>query len=264
MFKKILVLAGHGKNNGKNDVGAVAKDGTTERSITVAVAQKVVDMLGDYAVGFGIDKKLTISEKTKALNEYCRDNNLNVSDSLLIEIHADWSGASEGVMCYYHGASEESKAFAKVVSASVAKVGNRKDKGNKPDTASRWGSLGIIRDTIPLAILLELDSLRADDNTEDGLELLKSENGQNLMAQAIVDGICEFAGWKKEVSDWAKESVEKATKSGIIKNWDNPQELVDINTLEWIFFNLGVAKEPVGNITKERLAVILDRLKLLD
>lgn len=50
---------------------------------------------------------------------------------------------------------------------------------------------------------------------------------------------------KKKVSDWAKTSVEKAVKKGVLKGSSNGELL------------------PQGNVTREQMAVILDRLGLL-
>jgi len=67
------------------------------------------------------------------------------------------------------------------------------------------------------------------------------------------------------VSPWAHESIEKAKKKGIMTNWSAPQESVTDETYQWVFLKLGVLdKVTTTALTRERLAVILDRLNLLN
>ena len=68
-----------------------------------------------------------------------------------------------------------------------------------------------------------------------------------------------------KVSDWAVKSVEKAKAKNVATHWDNPQEIIGTATLEQILFNLGGLTQLTGNgVTKERLIVALDNLKLLN
>jgi hypothetical protein len=68
------------------------------------------------------------------------------------------------------------------------------------------------------------------------------------------------------ISSWAEASKEKAIKSGIIKDWTNPQEKIGGEKLEWILENAGVLdrKQHEGFVTLEQFAVVLDRLNLLN
>ena len=67
-----------------------------------------------------------------------------------------------------------------------------------------------------------------------------------------------------EVSEFAIESVEKAIGKMIATKWTNPKEIVGDATVEQVFINLGVLNQREGNLTKERLIVALDRLKVFD
>lgn len=84
----------------------------------------------------------------------------------------------------------------------------------------------------------------------------------------LPDNIMEYLekhGGMLQASQWALTAIEKAKKKGTMLNWNNPQAPMDDATWQWIFLKLGaidkVTNEP---ITRERAAVILDRLKLLD
>lgn len=69
---------------------------------------------------------------------------------------------------------------------------------------------------------------------------------------------------KPQVSDWALEAVDAAKKAGIT-NWDNPQELVNNNTLYHIFHKLGKkSQNDTETMTKEELITILHREGWMD
>lgn len=67
------------------------------------------------------------------------------------------------------------------------------------------------------------------------------------------------------LSDWAVPSIEKAKKKGIILNWSNPKGEVTDETYQWVFKKLGALDTVTTEaLTRERFAVVLDRLHLLD
>lgn len=66
-------------------------------------------------------------------------------------------------------------------------------------------------------------------------------------------------------SIWAHDAIEKAKKKGIMTNWSAPQEAVTDETYQWVFQRLGALdKVTTAAMTRERFAVVLDRLGLLD
>jgi len=69
-----------------------------------------------------------------------------------------------------------------------------------------------------------------------------------------------------DISPWAIQSVQKAKSKGIMINWGAPKSAVDDLTWQHILHKLRVLDKVDTNnpITRERLAVCLDRLKLLD
>jgi hypothetical protein len=70
---------------------------------------------------------------------------------------------------------------------------------------------------------------------------------------------------EKVVSDWAKDAVAKCKTKGIAIDWKNPREIVCNNVAEIMFNRAGILNVNTGTgVSKERLAVILDRLHLLD
>lgn len=267
MFQKIFIVAGHG---GEGDPGAIAADGTTERELAVAVAKRVAARFNNALITtVGVYDPLTLADKIKRVNEVCRADRLSNRSAFLVSIHCDYRGASEGVGAYFKTGDEESKHAAEVIAASLARETERAVKWVKPDSASRFKRLGIVRDVIPTAILLEIDSLRADADPGDGLELLKSPEGQETIAAGIAAGIEDVTGIAErdpiEVAPWAQESVKKATVAGVATDWRNPGEIVAGVAVEHMFFKLGIFEHVTGKgVSKERFAVALDRLRAFD
>lgn len=224
-FKKIFIVAGHSGE----DPGAVAADGTTERSIVIDIASMVCDFIGGKAMPIGIAQSLTLTQKIKEVNRICISENLDHMNSLLLSIHADWRGAPEGVGAYYYTGSKASEDFSRIIAEEVAKNTERKVNYIKSDTRSPHGRLGIIRDTLPLAALVEIGSLRSDANQSDGLELLRSQKGRSNIAEGIVSGICDFAKWRKPESFGNSEKFNDEQKKAI-------EALSTLCSLSWYAF----------------------------
>lgn len=70
---------------------------------------------------------------------------------------------------------------------------------------------------------------------------------------------------KKVIAGWAQNAAEKAKKKGIIINWNDPDGMLKDEDYQWIFHKLGVLdKVSDAHLSRARIAVILDRLHLLD
>ena len=70
---------------------------------------------------------------------------------------------------------------------------------------------------------------------------------------------------KKTIETWAQTAAEKAKKKGVIINWNNPDGMLTDEDYQWIFHKLGVLdKVSDAHRSRSRMAVILDRLHLLD
>lgn len=67
-----------------------------------------------------------------------------------------------------------------------------------------------------------------------------------------------------EVSEWAKEAVQKCKDKGIATHWDSPQEIVGTKDARLMMYRAGVfTVDTKRELTKEELAVFLDRNNLL-
>ena len=68
-------------------------------------------------------------------------------------------------------------------------------------------------------------------------------------------------GFWVNIPQWAKLSVERAIKAGIVK-WDNPEEIIGDATLEAMLVKVGGLTSQLGNVSKVRMAVAMVRLSL--
>lgn len=74
-----------------------------------------------------------------------------------------------------------------------------------------------------------------------------------------------FCEEKKEIAMWAKTAAEKARRKGVIVDWENPQAFMTGEEIEFVFEKLGLVdpSKHQGGVSRERMAVTLDRLNLL-
>lgn len=141
--------------------------------------------------------------------------------------------------------------------------------------ASKFGHVFCLTKVKDKYLLVENYDERGKDNTieitKDQINKLKmpftGSNGVYFYPSAYYFAFDEALREKRVVvSTWAQVAVEKAKKAGIIKDWSNPQEIVGGEKLEWVFENLGLLdkQKHTGGVPLEELAVVLDRLGLLD
>lgn len=208
MFKHVFIVAGHGGVNEK-DVGTTydnfltPEDGdiVTERMITKSVGAMVASALGEYAIPIGIDESLTVPQKISKVNAICKRKGLDHTNSLLVSLHVDWYKAPSGFGAYYYDGSEESKRFANHLCGALSTATKRSHLWTRPDTSSRFGRIGIVRDTKPLATLVELGDMQED------LATLIGEAGRDE-AETLVSAIKSFAGWSNEVVPPPVQSID--------------------------------------------------------
>jgi N-acetylmuramoyl-L-alanine amidase len=266
----LFIVAGHGatKNTADGrratDSGAMSEDRqTSERAVNVAVARLLIERLRTQnftVVPIGVDQDLTLAEKTQQINGYCDQyfqttgKALSYKNALNISLHCDWYGAASGAAGYYYGGSELSEELAHMIVDSVSIAAGLRYRWLKPDTSSRFGRLGIIRDTKPLSMLLEMGSLGPD------LGLLKSRTGQERIANGIVSGIQRYIqaanGTTVQPADpaAANQFVDVSTDA-----WYGPSVY---RMLEKGLFAMTADRRfyPHRNISRAELAVVMDRM----
>ena len=191
-MRKILIDAGHGGT----DSGAAA-NGLVEKDIALDVALKIGAILSD--VGFEVRQSRT-EDVTLGINERWQVANAWGAD-LLVSAHANGGGGS-GVETLIPTASpnnpgrdlEECRRLAALISCALAErfsLRLRRDNGVMLETETPLGSIGVLRHSSMIAVLVEPGFVDAPIGSPD-LDMLR--NDRQGIAQAIADGIFAFVG----------------------------------------------------------------------
>lgn len=192
-LKAIFVEAWHG---GWSDQWAFG-NWTNERIHTVNIA-KATDQFISWVMEFkkvrvfmiGVDEKLTLPQKIAKINQICRLNGFNHKNAILVSIHVNSGGAGKasGVEGRAYTGSTDSTKLATMIAEEQAWLLKISKRATKWDQSNRHGRLWIIRDTLPLAVLIECWFI---DNKTDA-DLLKNKETEALFWRGIVRGIKKF------------------------------------------------------------------------
>lgn len=182
----IVLAAGHGGT----DPGAT-NGAHKERDQAIVIVDKMAALLrarlGDDAVVIDPHDHDT-HESIPWVN-----NRFGFGDAWVLEIHrdsADGLNAEDAStrLGVYHGPSESSREVGQFLRERFVRAGSHANSWARPDTASRFGSLGWIRQTRPAAHLLEMAFMEGR-NTPEHLDWLatvaagavfEAFTGQNL------------------------------------------------------------------------------------
>ncbi len=201
-MKKIVLIAGHTQGAGEGAQNQVTKE--TENMITrdflPKIAEKLKQKLGGKYEVMTLPVTMTLDQKVVWTNK-----NLTPDDYVL-ELHLDSSGPRKetGALVYYYGGSEDSKTLAKKLLDAYLLSVKVKNNGLRADTQSRFGQLGIIRNTTGWALLIELGSINND------LEQVKAN-----AVQGVVNGVLAMLGEDRisEHMAWAEGHFPELTVS---------------------------------------------------
>lgn len=167
MIKRLILAAGHGGG----DSGAVGQ-GTTEAAEAIQIVNRLADKLradGQVEVVV-VPHELNLAPSINWVNDHFKDTN----DGICVEVHKNATNNAHGIEVWYYGGDSGSLAYAqKVLSGIMSVPGMPVSRGCKPDTSNRWGTLGWIRETNPVALLVEMGFVSdggdpVDDNADDG------------------------------------------------------------------------------------------------
>ncbi len=234
----ILLIAGHGAG----DPGAVG-NGYKEADLTREVAALVKARLGKYAT-------VDIADTSKNWYEHIikKGGEFNFRPyNYALEIHFNagvndkaGNGKTTGTEIYVTTA-EKGVTVEENIASGIGSLGFR----NRGVKYKNWGLIDYVKRQGVSAALLEVCFI--DDKDDMKLYAEKKNEIADSVAWSIVEGFGLKAEEEPEPvanavpGEWAKASFEKATKKGILDG-TNPQ----------------------GVVTREMMAVVLDRLGLLD
>jgi len=156
----VVLAAGHGGM----DSGATNPP-HEERKQTITIADQTAALLR----GQGIEVEITPHDEDTDKSITWVNKNFGFGDAWVLELHRDSAGgldfddASRRCGIYY-GTSESSKDIGNFVRRSFILNSAHPNSWARPDTASRFGRLGWIRQTRPVAHLLELGFMQGNND----------------------------------------------------------------------------------------------------
>lgn len=147
-MRTFFLDAGH--TQGK-DPGACA-NGTTEHAEMAALVTRLGPILADQGfVVHILPFTLTLPQKIGYVNRRA------AAEDLLLSLHLNSAGPkATGSEIYYYGGEDKSLAYARLLEKELEKESDLPVRGVYADTSTRFKRLGIIRDTLPWAFLLEV------------------------------------------------------------------------------------------------------------
>ncbi len=187
-MKVVALSAGHQPGV---DPGA-SYQGLVEADLNIAIVRHCADLLRFHHVGvLEVPDDLNLKETIKWINERARQIDI------CVEVHVN-AGRGTGVEVWHYHGSEKSKQLSQLIVDALARETGLPNRGIKDEFRSRWGRLGFVHDTQPLACLVECGFI---DNKVDR-ELLKTKTGLEKFSRGIAKGILRFfkIAWNPPVS----------------------------------------------------------------
>lgn len=244
---KLYIAAGHQGG----ETGTRGPAGQREELI----AKDIADLAGKE--GVGTVPHLKLADRVRWIN-----TNLT-ADQTLIELHMD---SRDGLLdddfgVYYYGGSDFAKGQAEKLAKAYSQITGVTRYWIRPDTSSRFGRLGIIRDTKPVAFILEMADI---DIPPEKLARLKALFPQFLSAANII----ALGSDPDAPSDWAAHAWGELYRNEQMRSVFAGVKPRDEVSIDLILKSLAAADGDVVSdakppLTAERWAVIMDRLGLL-
>lgn len=177
MFGTIILAAGHGGG----DPGAVYRNEREDKA-AITIVDNAARILRDNRISTAIvPHKYDLPDQVKWVNTRYAG-----PQYLALEIHKN-SGpvGATGIEVFYMATNDTRKKQAADLSAKLSKAANKKDRGAKPDTATRHKKLWWCRGLYVASLLVEMGFIQEPDNEAD-------------LGKALGYGVLEFLGQKFE------------------------------------------------------------------
>lgn len=184
MTKKVYIGIGHGGS----DAGAVSH-GLKEKDLTLATGLACYNTLKRHGVDAKIsrttDRDSTIASKVRECNAFAGELDY------CLDIHYN-AGGGDGCEVYYFHGSEYARSFAEDIISGIKTIGQN-SRGVKTKTYTENGRtydyFGMIRDTVPIAVLVECAFLDTAD-----IQIADTGAKQEAMGVAIAKGVLKHLG----------------------------------------------------------------------
>lgn len=198
-IRRVVLQAGHGGLAGEQfDPGAVGPKGETENREVTQIINHLQRILTEAGVRVIVAPDSRLSPSIRWVNANC------TSADWVIEVHKDSAAAMSPSLrrrmgVYFVGGDKGSQEVADAMARQFVQAGAHQTSWSRPDTVSRHGSLGWLRDTKCVAHLLECGFMQDDlSDVED-----------RFYAIASAAAICTCLGVKFDIGSWIqKEGVK--------------------------------------------------------
>lgn len=193
-MKTVVLSAGHSTS----DPGAVR--GTTKESfLTMEIVKYATEIIQKHdVVCLNVPDHLSLLDTIKYIN------NLNRDIDACVEVHIN-AGGGQGVeaWCYYDYAtrkrSKQSELLSQFLVEAVCVETNMAKRGVFDESIIKYGRLGFVHDTKPIASLVECGFI---DNEYD-LKMLLTESGRFTIAKGVARGLLGYIGiqWNPDLAN---------------------------------------------------------------
>lgn len=180
----VLVDAGHGGD----DAGAVAADGTSEKEITLALAQRIATLNDDPNIRIVLNRNTDVRKQLQGTVEMAKHEKADLFISLHISTSPEKETTQSGFRVFISGKEviykQENEVLANILRASLGKI-------FPVEQVIRQQNKGIyVLDKAPCpAVLVECGYL----NNANDLAYLKTDKGQEAIAGMILHSIAQYS-----------------------------------------------------------------------
>jgi len=207
---KLYLIAGHtqGKDEGAQNLTTKETENLIARNILLQVFPQIKSKIFTDLSPFD----LTLEEQIKWVNKRAGE------DDIVVCCHLNSSPQRKetGALCYYYGGSDASKNRADKFLKAYCQVIGLRNAGLLPDTASRFGRLGIIRDTKGWSFLLEMGSINND------VEVVKAKG-----VAALLNALQVLIGLDQPFQDESQAPDQNQPDTHIFKDVDASHPFYD-------------------------------------
>lgn len=259
--KRLCLDAGHGSDTYKR-TGGKGVPGFEEHTFDAKVVE-YAKLLAEYN-DFEVYLSQPLNQPEIELGQRIKNIN-NENLDLLFSFHADANTDlnAKGHWGFYWHTSKNGKRLAEIWNKNAVILPNP-SRGVLESKPNSWTNFAMVRDTNPVAILME----HAFMTNKDDLELLKSDEFRRKCAEVAIKSACEYFDMEfKLPSDYYKKETKEQPKQETPKQSDTNQQQ-STSTVDFLI-SKGIIKNVPSDLSKpisygetfELLKRILERIE---
>jgi len=226
---RIFLIAGHGGT----DPGAIA-NGFTEHELNKSIVEEATPILQKHGIEvITPNYSTTLNQKIQYVNSFSA---YKTPSDLLISCHINAAGSNEasGIEAWHYSNSTSSKKLGETLLKNIQNETNMRNRGSKDEQTNRYGRLGIVHYTYPLAVLMEFGFI----TNKNDIEILKNPQNREPLIKGLVKGILEYINipYKEETDEILKtedfKNLQKLTNEMREIRLSQKDSLKNLNTLD--------------------------------